>query len=68
MSTLQADPSALNEFFKKTAERLVMQNTTIKSTTESKHILKKRYRKEKENSKYNISYAPVIDCSLLSNT
>ena len=28
MSTLQADPSALNEFFHKTAERLVGQNTT----------------------------------------
>ena len=28
MSTLQADPSALNEFFKKTAERLAMQNAT----------------------------------------
>ena len=28
MSTLQADPSALNEFFNKTAERLVMQNAT----------------------------------------
>ena len=28
MSTIQADPSALNEFFNKTAERLVMQNAT----------------------------------------
>ena len=28
MSTLQADLSALNEFFKKTAERLAMQNAT----------------------------------------
>ena len=28
MSTLQADPSALNEFFNKTAERLVGQNAT----------------------------------------
>ena len=28
MSTLHADPSALNEFFNKTAERLVMQNAT----------------------------------------
>ena len=28
MSTLQADPSALNEFFNKTAERLVTQNAT----------------------------------------
>ena len=28
MSTLQADPSALNEFFDKRAERLVMQNAT----------------------------------------
>ena len=28
ISTLQADPSALNEFFNKTAERLVMQNAT----------------------------------------
>ena len=28
MSTLQADPSALNEFFNKTAERLAMQNAT----------------------------------------
>ena len=28
MITLQADPSALNEFFNKTAERLVMQNAT----------------------------------------
>ena len=28
MSTLQADPSALNKFFNKTAERLVMQNGT----------------------------------------
>ena len=28
MSTLQADPSALNEFFNKTAERLVMRNVT----------------------------------------
>ena len=27
-STLQADPSALNEFFNKTAERLVMRNVT----------------------------------------
>ena len=28
MSTLQADPSALNEFFNKTAERFVRQNAT----------------------------------------
>ena len=28
MSTLQADPSVLNEFFNKTAERLVRQNAT----------------------------------------
>ena len=28
MSTLQADPSALNEYFNKTAERLVVQNAT----------------------------------------
>ena len=28
MSTLQTDPSALNEFFNKTAERLVGQNAT----------------------------------------
>ena len=28
MSTLQADPSALNEFFNKTAEKLVGQNAT----------------------------------------
>ena len=28
MSTLQADPSTLNEFFNKTAERLVEQNAT----------------------------------------
>ena len=27
MSTLQSDPSALNEFFNKTVERLVGQNT-----------------------------------------
>ena len=29
MSTLQADPSALNEFFNKTAKRFVRQNATI---------------------------------------
>ena len=28
MTALPADPSALNEFLKKTAERLVMQNAT----------------------------------------
>ena len=39
-----------------------------KPTTNLLHILKKRYRNENENSKYNISYVPVVDCSLLSNT
>ena len=40
----------------------------IKSATKSLDILKKRFRNEEENSKYNISYVPVIDCSWLSNT
>ena len=37
MNTLQADPSALTEFFNKTAERLVGQNATTDDVTLS-HI------------------------------
>ena len=37
MNTPQADPSALNEFFNKTTERLVGQNTTTDDVTLS-HI------------------------------
>ena len=53
MSTLQADPSALSEFFNKTAEGLAMQNATTDDIILS-HIYSLTSSHEFQTTKSNI--------------